>query len=104
MDFMSKRFFVLLLALGMGNWNAFGMDGDASTAVPVQPAAPAEGAEFTRLPVSWKANPRDVATAKAAWKTLSAYHQGKPVSGRKLHVVYVTFKDRPALDLSLIHI
>ena len=23
---MSKRFFVLLLALGMGNWNAFGMD------------------------------------------------------------------------------
>lgn len=98
MDFMSKRFFVLLLALGMGNWNAFGMDGDASTAVPVQPAAPAEGAEFTRLPVSWKANPRDVATAKAAWKTLSAYHQGKPVSGRKLHVVYVTFKDRPALD------
>lgn len=49
MDFMSKRFFVLLLALGTGIWNARGMDGDVSPAAPVQSDAPA-GAEFTACP------------------------------------------------------
>lgn len=48
--------------------------------------------------VSWTVNPGDAANARAAWKALSAYHQGKPKSSRKLHVVYVTFKDRPALE------
>ena len=48
--------------------------------------------------MSWTVNPGDAANARAAWKALSAYHQGKPKSSRKLHVVYVTFKDRPALE------
>lgn len=78
MDFMSKRFFVLLLALGMGNWNAFGMDGDASTAVPVQPAAPAEGAEFTRLPVSWKAESRDVRPPQKRLEDIERLTQENP--------------------------
>lgn len=98
MDFMSKRFFVLLLALGAGAWNAPAMGKDAESASRSPAPAAREGAEFTRLPVSWTVNPGDAANARAAWKALSAYHQGKPKSSRKLHVVYVTFKDRPALE------
>lgn len=98
MDFMSKRFFALLLALGTGVCHFSAMGGE--TVFPSQSPASAskEGAEFTRLPVSWTVNPRDAENARAAWKALRAYHQGKPGSDRKLHVVYVTFKDRPALD------
>lgn len=98
MDLMSKRFFVLLLALGAGVWNAPAMGENAEPAPDAPASAAREGGDFTRLPVSWTVNPRDAATARAAWKTLGAYHQGKPRSSRKLHVVYVTFKDRPALD------
>lgn len=100
MDVMSKRFFVWMLAVGAGMWNAqaMGDDRDAAPAGQIQPPASREGEGFTRLPVSWSVNPKDAASARAAWKTLSAYHQGKPRSGRKLHVVYVTFKDRPPLD------
>lgn len=98
MDLMSKRFFVLLLALGAGVWNAPAMGENAEPAPEAPASAARKGEDFTRLPVSWTVNPRDAATARAAWKTLGAYHQGKPRSSRKLHVVYVTFKDRPALD------
>ncbi len=98
MDLMSKRFFVLLLALGAGVWNAPAMGENAEPAPEAPASAAREEGDFTRLPVSWTVNPRDAATARAAWKTLGAYHQGKPRSSRKLHVVYVTFKDRPALD------
>ena len=98
MDLMSKRLFVLLLALGAGVWNAPAREKEEAAASQPPASAPAEGAGFTRLPVSWTVNPRDAATARAAWKALEAFHQGKPRSSRKLHVVYVTFKDRPALD------
>ena len=53
MDFMSKRFFVLLLALGAGAWNAPAMGKDAESASRSPAPAAREGAEFTRLPVSW---------------------------------------------------
>lgn len=95
--FMSKSFYVLLLALGAGMLNVSAL-GDGSSPVRKLTAAGEQGSEFTRLPVSWTVNAADASNAKAAWKALDAYHQGKPVSGRKLHVVYVTFKDRPALD------
>ena len=100
MNVMSKRFFTLLLVLGAGIWSvpAMGMDEESASRASVPASSDREGAEFTRLPVSWTVNPRDAANARAAWKTLSAYHQGKPKSSRKLHVVYVTFKDRPALE------
>ena len=100
MNVMSKRFFALLLVLGSGIWSvpAMGMDEESASRASVPASSDREGAEFTRLPVSWTVNPRDAANARAAWKTLSAYHRGKPKSSRKLHVVYVTFKDRPALD------
>mgnify|MGYP007019705655 FL=1 len=75
-----------------------GMDEESASRASVPASSDREGAEFTRLPVSWTVNPRDAANARAAWKTLSAYHRGKPKSSRKLHVVYVTFKDRPALE------
>ena len=52
MDFMSKRFFVLLLALGAGAWNAPAMGKDAESASRSPAPAAREGAEFTRLPVS----------------------------------------------------
>ncbi len=55
------------------------------------------GAEFSRLPVSRMPDASNVMHAKQAWETLSAYHKDLPASNRKLHVVYVTFKDRPAL-------
>lgn len=95
---MSKRFFALLLVLGFGGWNAPAMGKDAESAYQPPASASREKTGFSRLPVSWKVNSRDAANARAAWKTLSAYHQGKPRSSRKLHVVYVTFKDRPALE------
>ncbi len=100
MNVMSKRFFALLLILGSGIWSvpAMGMDEESASRASVPASSDREGAEFTRLPVSWTVNPRDAANARAAWKTLSAYHRGKPKSSRKLHVVYVTFKDRPALE------
>ena len=100
MNVMSKRFFALLLVLGSGIWSvpAMGMDEESASRASVPASSDREGAEFTRLPVSWTVNPRDAANARAAWKTLSAYHRGKPKSSRKLHVVYVTFKDRPALE------
>lgn len=100
MNVMSKRFFALLLVLGSGIWSvpAMGMDEESASRASVPASSDREGAEFTRLPVSWTVNPRDAANARAAWKTLSAYHRGKPKSARKLHVVYVTFKDRPALE------
>lgn len=95
---MLKRFFAVALALGAGVWNVPSMGGDAASAGQAQSSSAKEGAAFSRLPVSWTVNPSDAAAARTAWKTLSAYHQGKPRSTRKLHVVYVTFKDRPALD------
>lgn len=98
MDFMSKHFFALLLALGTGVCSVSAKDGEASPSGQSAVSSSRAGAEFTRLPVSWTVNPADAETARAAWKALTAYHQGKPKSNRKLHVVYVTFKDRPALD------
>lgn len=49
MDFMSKRFFVLLLALGAGVERPCHGEGSESASRSPAPAA-REGAEFTRLP------------------------------------------------------
>lgn len=88
---MSKRFLAIALVLCPCIWSmpAMGLEKSFSEE---------EGTAFTRLPVSWSVNPRDAAAARQAWQTLRSFHQGKPASKRALHVVYVTFRDRPALD------
>lgn len=67
----------------------------AAMAGSLQPRTQQEN--FGRLELHWTANEKDRATAAKAWETLTAYHKGLPKTGRKLHVVYITFKDRPAL-------
>lgn len=53
--------------------------------------------EFPRMGVNWSLNEQDRATHARAWEMLTTAHKGLPRSERKLRVVYVTFKDRPAL-------
>ncbi|MEG0143017.1 MAG: NPCBM/NEW2 domain-containing protein [Akkermansia sp.] len=85
----------------------------SSTALAVTPVAPSnmpltlggqqaklaekEAKEFTRLPISWKALDKDKANAAKAWKIIQEVNQGRPMNSRKLHIVYVTFKDRAPL-------
>ena len=68
MNVMSKRFFALLLVLGsgIGSVPAMGMDDESASRASVPASSDREGAEFTRLPVSWTVNPRDAANARAA--------------------------------------
>lgn len=51
---------------------------------------------FNALPVNWKASEEDKAKAQKAWKTISDWLKDGQADTRKLHVVYVTLKDRPA--------
>ncbi|MDR2981176.1 MAG: NPCBM/NEW2 domain-containing protein [Puniceicoccales bacterium] len=57
-----------------------------------------DGKAFTQLPVNWKVRPEDKERAEKAWKIVCEAVKDQPQSDRKLHVVYVTFKDRPALE------
>ena len=59
MNVMSKRFFALLLVLGsgIGSVPAMGMDDESASRASVPASSDREGAEFTRLPVSWTVNP-----------------------------------------------
>lgn len=57
-----------------------------------------ESQAFTRLPVNWKALDHDKENARKAWQMILEDRAGQPGSERKLHVVYVTFSDRPALE------
>lgn len=57
-----------------------------------------ESKNFTRLPVSWKAREEDRQKAAKAWDIILEARKDQPQSERKLHVVYVTFSDRPALE------
>lgn len=56
-----------------------------------------QGKEFNILPVSWKASDLDKARAAKAWQIIRDWQKDGPVDKRKLHVVYVTITDRPAL-------
>ncbi len=96
--FTSKTLFATFLA-GLGALNVCAQDDAQSLDAKAQGAEcrAEQEAEIARLPVSWQAKPETLLYAKEAWKTLSAYHKNQPASARKLHVVYVTFKDRPAL-------
>lgn len=57
----------------------------------------ADGAEFRRLSVNWKASAEDKAKAAKAWEMIRAWQADGAKDNRRLHVVYVTLKDRPAL-------
>ena len=50
-----------------------------------------------RLGVLWKVSNQDKANAAKAWKIISDYNKKLAKTDRKLYVVYVTFKGRPAL-------
>lgn len=63
----------------------------------LQAAETPEKSPFMRLSVNWQPNKTDIQNAKKAWATLHAWQKDKPATSRKLHVVYVTFRDRPAL-------
>lgn len=56
-----------------------------------------QGKEFNILPVNWKASVQDKARAEKAWQSIRDWQKDGPVDKRKLHVVYVTITDRPAL-------
>ncbi|MBQ3144563.1 MAG: hypothetical protein IJB89_08620 [Akkermansia sp.] len=58
---------------------------------------PTGGEDFARMRVNWTPREEDRAIAARAWEMLSNSHRGLPRSERKLRVVYVTFRDRPAL-------
>lgn len=62
----------------------------------VYQGAPA-GEDFGRLSVNWKPLAEDCARAARSWKLFKEANKNTPASARKLRVVYVTFKDRPAL-------
>lgn len=69
-----------------------------TNAAPVQKKRVAShDKEINRLAVNWQAADLDKKQAKAAWKKISTWVKGQPKHGKKLHVVYVTLKDRPAL-------
>ncbi len=53
--------------------------------------------DYARLGVNWTPREEDRAIARRAWEMLSEANRSMPKSERKLRVVYVTFKDRPAL-------
>lgn len=57
----------------------------------------ADGASFRRLPVNWKASAEDREKAAKAWEIVRDWQVDGAKDNRKLHVVYVTLKDRPAL-------
>ncbi len=56
-----------------------------------------KGGEFARLPVNWKASPEDLKKAKQAWEIIDAWQKDGVKDTRKMHVVYVTLPNRPAL-------
>lgn len=58
---------------------------------------PADSKSFGRLGVNWTPRAEDRATATRAWQMLSEGLKDLPRTQRCLRVVYVTFKDRPAL-------
>ncbi len=57
----------------------------------------ASGEDFSRLPVDWTASKADRAKAAKAWDLILEANRDFPAAGRKLHVVYVSFADRPPL-------
>ncbi len=92
----SKTLFASFLA-GLGALNACAWDEAQLHAAKAQDAEWRMARENAAAPAGWQANPVNLFYAEEAWKTLCAYHKNLPASARKLHVVYVTFKDRPAL-------
>lgn len=58
---------------------------------------PTDGQDYGRLSVNWTPRAEDRAIAQRAWEMLKSANKDCPKSDRKLRVVYVTFKDRPAL-------
>lgn len=57
-----------------------------------------DGEDIVRLPVSWKVRVEDREKAEQAWKIICNARKNQPKANCKLHVVYVTFRNRPALD------
>ncbi len=51
-----------------------------------------------RLQPKWKDGDVDVSSNVKSWSILDSYLQTRPSKDKYLHIFYVTFKDRPALD------
>ena len=78
-----------VLVAGESNYETPGM---AQTGKAV-----AHASEYNRLPVSWKSSQEERNLATSAWKVIRDWQKDGKADGRKLHVVYVTLEDRPAL-------
>ena len=95
MMFISRFYMAALLVSASA---AFAWSADYTTAGIEQAKSHAkDGGEFRRLPMSWKASAEDKAKAAKAWEIIRDWQADGAKDHRKLHVVYVTLKDRPAL-------
>ncbi len=91
-----SRFYVAALLMSAGAVCSLGADYTTAGTEQARSHA-ADGGEFRRLPVNWKASPEDKVKAARAWEIIRNWQADGARDNRKLHVVYVTLKDRPAL-------
>lgn len=96
---MKHTFLLRIYSLAFLLLGSSGLFASAETAGMRQVRANSEkAAEFNALSVNWKASEEDKSKAAKAWSTISQWLAEGKGNSRKLHVVYVTLKDRPALE------